>query len=129
MEEFIKIIEIRKIEEVNKFLNNGWVLIDKVETGSIYDNDKFTFCLGLPVRLQLKKLEVLLAAYEKVGLKEELFKKIAEKHNESINDYEFSTYLNAEYGELGKFMTDYYITREGKEGVFRLKGKEYGVEF
>lgn len=98
-----------KAPELDSYLADGWEVIDITKTQLGSDDTSLTYHIGLTSRTLVQKLRGIIQDYERFGLKEELFKKVAESKGRNIDDYadnggwwgvdEVSEYLN-EYESL-----------------------------
>src|SRR5690625_4975681 len=104
MRDYIK-VEVVTESDIEKYLSNGWEIIDKAK-GHLGSDRIIAYHIGLPVREQMKRLEEIIKDYELFGFKEKLFEKIAEKNNQSVEDYSNTGgYITS--AETAKYMEKY----------------------
>lgn len=86
MNDFIKIVTVNN-REVDRYLKDGWEIIDTTKEG--YGDGGFflKYHLGLSTRTMVMKLKEVIYSYEEHGFKEQLFKKVAESNGEDYSLY------------------------------------------
>lgn len=89
MKDFIR-IEVVGANEVEQYLKKGWEIIET--TKNVYEMGESTlnYHIGLTARSKVNELKRIIQLYEENGLKEELFKKVAQNNGHNIEDYDQS---------------------------------------
>jgi hypothetical protein len=101
VKEYMSIKSTNSEKEVNGFISEGWELIDKEKSVDHYTNgENVKYILGFSYQKRVDELVEIIDAFEKYGLKEDLFKKIAEENDE-------------DYGSIIK-KTSWFGTEEDK---------------
>jgi len=90
MKDYLKAVTVQE-GQVDRYLNDGWEIIDTTKEGYGDGGFYLKYHLGLSARSQMNKLKEIIEAYEKFGFKEQLFEKVAVSNGEKIEDYSDKT--------------------------------------
>lgn len=120
MKDYIQ-VEVVSSKEVDKFLKAGWELIETSKT--IYDigESELNYHVGYTARRKIDDLISVIKEYEKYGLKEELFKKVAETNGHNINDYDEGRDGHFVRNETVQFLEKYEAAVNNKNTMFYKK--------
>lgn len=108
MSDYIKVKAIDE-NQVDKYLNNGWEIIDTVKTSYDGNDARLDYHIGLPSRVVIDMLTGVIREYEKHGFKELLFEKVAEGFGENVSDYEEGG-GRPSYDKTPSYIEDYELT-------------------
>jgi hypothetical protein len=106
--------KVDDIEKVNELQREGWDTLERIKTHP-YGEERVEYVMGYPLKNYTEYLERIIATYEKLGYKEELFKYIAEKNDERFEDIEVDD----------SFFTDAYAVKRMKESPTMSFMKNY----
>lgn len=111
-------VKVAKANTVDKYLTDGWEIIEvtKEWTGDSAEGTTLKYHMGLSARKLVEKYEAIVKDYESNGLKEQLFKKIAESNGKDINNYELNSWYNGN-DETAKYMTNYDRIVDGIDSI------------
>lgn len=118
MGDYVRVFETANEEDVNEYINKGW---DLIGTSKITQHDGdasyIKFTLGLSTKEYANRLLAIVKTYEKHGLKDTMFEKVASEIGSSVNWYNLKAKKSLSWYELSelapskaplaKFMTDY----------------------
>ena len=119
MYEYVRLIEAENEYEANEFIENGWEVISAVKSKN-GESEYIKYHLGLPAKVLLDKLMSIVKEYEKHGLKDVLFGKVAKKTNDRAENYAASK-DGVSWTPLAKFMTEYDNTVNGSRLSYAKK--------
>lgn len=111
-------VYVKKVYDVDvqTYLNGGWEIIEK--TKNLIDMPNITrleYHIGMSAKVLLQQYDAIIRDYEKYGLKDSLFEKIAESNEHSIKDYvEYEGYDMWRLGDRNFDATSKYITNYEK---------------
>jgi hypothetical protein len=107
MENYIR-VELAYADTVDKYLGDGWEIIDTAKSTTGYEQLDTTikYHVGLPARVQVDRLMAIIRDYEDQGLKEKLFEGVAEKSGETVSDYEIGGRYHAP-SKIARYMENY----------------------
>lgn len=113
MADYIRVYETSNESQANKYIENGWDLID-TQTRNRFDGEggysSYTnYTLGLSSKVYANKLLSIVKEYEKYGLKEVLFEKIEEETDDKISNYQQigGGFKTPSETQLAKFVSNY----------------------
>ena len=86
MKDFLKVITVQE-GSVDKYLQDGWEIIDTTKEGYGDGGFYLKFHLGLTTRSMMIKYKEIIDSYEEFGFKEQLFEKVATSNGENYKDY------------------------------------------
>lgn len=92
MKDYVR-VEIVRSGEVDKYLSEGWEIIETARFSNDYGpavETRLDYHVGFPARVLVDNLLSILKDYEAHGLKEKLYEKVAESFGENASDYDFS---------------------------------------
>ncbi|MDO7281724.1 hypothetical protein Q5W88_01065 [Shouchella clausii] len=119
MNQYVEVKEVRS-KNMDRYLEQGWEIIDTTKTLVDLQETQLYYHIGYPLRKRLEDLEEVISIYEKRGLKERLFRDIAEEHGIDYDDITeeepiFSFGPSSLNNELTRFMEKYeYMVRREK---------------
>ncbi|QWI73170.1 hypothetical protein ER45_030055 (plasmid) [Bacillus mycoides] len=94
MKNYIKYEKTSSIDMVNKLKEDRWEVIETQKNICIDTHTETVyFILGYPVEEQVLKLQNIICYYEKLCVKDELFKHIAKEHKENYDEIEEGTVI------------------------------------
>ncbi|MGN7404279.1 hypothetical protein [Bacillus safensis] len=117
MKEYVEILELDYLDNINKYLEAGWDIIETLKT-KYYEEDRLRYVVGYPATKKIEDLKEIIKNYEKANLKEELFKSIADSNDDDFNEIE-----GTQNGE-GNATTDYmnfYERTMGSKKKYSIK--------
>ncbi|ULH21323.1 hypothetical protein ACSYG7_13620 [Bacillus velezensis] len=112
MKEYVKIIELSHMENVNRYIQEGWEVIDTLKRNIMHEEEVLNYVIGYPIKKRVEDLKEIIKAYEEKGLKEELFKGIAEDNGENYTEIHEGAYQKQ--NETSKFMNKYEKALDSK---------------
>jgi hypothetical protein len=87
MKEYIR-VDLCGSGQVDKYLNDGWEIIETAKQSYPDGETKVDYHIGLPAKVLVDKLLSVIKDYEEQGLKERLFEGVAIGFDENASDYE-----------------------------------------
>ncbi|MCQ6268864.1 hypothetical protein M1K46_25245 [Fictibacillus sp. WQ 8-8] len=131
MREYVRFDQVRDQSALHKLQQQGWEVFDTAKVRVDGIDEQIWYHVGLPYKTYVKQLQEIITAYEEAGLKEELFKKIAEKNGEEYDDFEEGHGYFQQGTQLptAKFMTSYDRVVKGSSAVFASKENKEEYEF
>lgn len=72
---------------INEYIEKGWEVIETTKDAEQHGSTDIVYHLGYPASKRIEELLGLLKKYEQFGLKDELFKQVAESNGDDIKDY------------------------------------------
>jgi hypothetical protein len=120
MKDYIK-AEVVEYRELDSYLQKGWEIFETTKT--VFDNGESTlhYHIGLQARTKINNLKHIIQLYEEHGLKEELFKMIAEINGDNIEDYDQSPDGHRVKNEMVSFLEQYEAAVNDKQTKFFKK--------
>ncbi|AVM25529.1 hypothetical protein [Bacillus pumilus] len=118
MKDYTEILEIDTRDKVNKYLEEGWEIIDTLKI-KYPEQDFLKFVIGYPASKKIEDLKAIIRRYEEANLKVELFKSIADNNGHDFNEIE----EDSNYGDSNA-TTDYmnfYEKTMGNEKQYSKK--------
>ncbi|MFA9144879.1 hypothetical protein [Bacillus safensis] len=112
MKDYVEILDLDYTENVNKYLQAGWEIIDTLKV-KVYEDDRLNYVVGYPATKKVEDLKEIIRNYEEANLKVELFKSIA-----ANNDHDFNEIESTHYGESNAttdYMNFYEKTMDSKK--------------
>lgn len=128
MNQFAQILHTSSAEEVNKYLGEGWDLIDTAKSSYGDGGHEIQHVLGLSYKTLAEGLLTFVKDYEKSLSKEELFKAKAEELGENYNLYGKGGFYTTN-NELTKYMKSYEQSVNNIETSYYKKGSEEEADF
>lgn len=98
-------IDVVSATGVDKFLKQGWEIVETTKSASPEGDTTLNYHVGLPARVVMNKLLTIVKVYEKHDLKNKLFEAVANENGEKLDDYEVGLYSSGT--NLAKFMESY----------------------
>lgn len=124
MADYIKVFRTSDEKEVNEYINKGWEIINTGKVVQIEGSEYLRYNLGYPAKAQLAKLTAIIKEYEKYGLKEILFEKVAAENDESLDEYE-SDGVYPSTTPLTEYMSNYEeVVNDEKVSYYSKQVKE-----
>ncbi|MEK5215300.1 hypothetical protein [Psychrobacillus sp. FSL H8-0487] len=125
MKDLLKVLTVQE-GSVDKYLNEGWEIIDTTKEGYGDGGFYLKYHLGLSTRSMMKKYKEIIDTYEDYGFKEQLFEKVAVNNGEKYEDYS-----NTQSGRRTKDITTDFMERyekvvHDKEVVYFKKNDKDG---
>lgn len=117
LKEYVEIIELSHMQNVNRYIQEGWEVIDTLKRNIMHEEEVLNYVIGYPIKKRVEDLKEIIKAYEEKGLKEELFKGIAEDNGENYTEIHEGSYQKQ--NETSKFMNKYEKALDSKN--------EYGL--
>ena len=100
---------------IQRYLNNGWILIDTTKSFHGPDDTSVTYHIGYPFSRREQDLIEIIRLYEEYDFKEKLFNRIAEKNDDKINNYDSYSSAFPSDKELPVLMSKYESTVQNKD--------------
>ena len=114
MNRYIK-VEVCSANEVDKFLEKGWEIIETTKTHHDIGETTLNYHLGYPLTSKINDLKNIIHLYEKYDLKDELLKKVADYHGDNLDDYDFGGPGHYVNNDLTRFIEMYESSVNDKE--------------
>lgn len=110
MTDYVRVFETSEEREANKYIDKGWDLIDTSKRSSFNGEGGYSsytqYTLGLSAKEYSNKLFDIIREYEKYGLKDELFGRVANEMDDRIDDYRPTSGLGV-VTPLAGYMSNY----------------------
>lgn len=135
MERYIEVCSTNDAHEVNRLKEQGWELIGNHKSVDHYIHDEsLVFTLGFPARKRIEELQSIIDAFEKYGLKEELFKAVAMENGEKLEEIgrvtaKFFSKDDNDKPKTALFMEWYEKTLNNNKVEYDYKKEESNIEF
>ena len=116
-------IDIVGSDKVDKYLSEGWEIIETAKFISSYPEGQDTslsFHIGLPARVMVDKLMSVIKNYEEHGLKEKLYEGVAESLGEIASEYGTGDGHHTS-SKIAKYMENYEKVVNNKSVTVRKK--------
>ena len=127
MADYVKVFETTDYDDANKYIKNGWVLIDtpkKSTFGEAGYTSYTKYTLGLSAKEHANRLLAIIREYEKYGLKETLLEKVAEEMGDNISEYEPAGFVSKET-PLARYMSNYENVVNNEKILYSNQLKKY----
>lgn len=125
MADYVRVYKTSDESEVNKYIQNGWDLIDTTKSVDYDTGGRYVkHVLGLSYKEQANKLLTIIREYEKYGFKEELIKKVEDEMDDRLEDYKAIGFPDIET-PLANYMTNYENVVNNKDVFYSKKWKKY----
>ena len=106
MKDYIRLEVLGSGDSVDKYLSNGWEIIDTTKSAYPEGDTFVNYHLGLPAKVAMDNLLLIISEYERHGLKEKLFEAIAKQYDDNVDDYDTDGFHSTK-NELTNFMQTY----------------------
>lgn len=128
MNQFAQILHTSSADEVNKYLDEGWDLIDTAKRSYGDGSFEIQHIVGLSYKTLAEGLLTFVKDYEKLLPKEEIFKAKAQELGENYNLYGRGGFYTTK-NELTKYMKSYEQLVNNIETTYYKKGSEDEQDF
>lgn len=125
MTDYVRVEVVGSGDKVDKYLNEGWEIIETTKSAYPEGDTFLSYHIGLPAKVLLDNLLEIIHEYEKRGFKDKLFQAVAEENGEKIDDYETSGFFNVSTASTD-FMEGYEKVVNNKR-VSYFKRQEYSA--
>lgn len=130
MKEYMRLTTACRQSDANRYLREGWEIIEMVKTNEKDEDRQFIYHLGLPAKALAKQLLKVIRTYEKHGFKTKLMETVAELNGEDVSNYRFQSgkaRFNYEKTKTTRFIEEYewFVNQEEVQvGVISKQDRE-----
>jgi hypothetical protein len=113
-------IETATSYNIQKYLDEGWVIIDTSKEFNGRDDTSIRYHVGYPAQKRIQDLMSIISMYEEHGFKTLLFNEIAKKNGVNLDEYEMGEWS---FDETSRLLSLYESVVQYKKVVFSKVSK------